>query len=148
MDILPSEEEQMMKNLAREFLEAECSTALVREMEIDGLGYPPALWKQMADLGWLGLAIPEEYGGQGLPLTYMGLIIEEAGRVLAPVPLHSTVVAALTIASDGNDQQKQEILPSVSDGSMILTWAVAERDPRLIPNACNCRPPPTATGGC
>ena len=80
MDILPSEEEQMLKNGAREFLEAECSTAMVREMEIDGLGYPPALWKQMADLGWLGLALPEEYGGQGLPITYLGLILEEAHR--------------------------------------------------------------------
>ena len=147
MDILPSEEEQMMKNVAREFLEAECPTVLVREMEIDGLGYPPALWKQMADLGWLGLAIPEEYGGQGLPLTYMGLIIEEAGRVLAPVPLHSTVVAALTIASDGNGQQKQDILPAVSDGSMILTWAVAERDPRLIPEAMQLQATIDGEGG-
>ncbi len=124
MDILPSEEEQMLKNVAREFLEAEISTAMVREMEIDGIGYPPALWKQMADLGWLGMALPEQYGGQELPLTYLGLVLEEAGRVLAPVPLHSTSVAALTIASDGTDEQKQEILPSVSDGSMVLTWAV------------------------
>ena len=52
MDILPSEEEQMLKNVAREFLETEISTAMVREMELDELGYPPALWKQMADLGW------------------------------------------------------------------------------------------------
>jgi alkylation response protein AidB-like acyl-CoA dehydrogenase len=133
MDILPSEEEQMMKNVAREFLEAEISTAMVREMELDELGYPPALWKKMADLGWLGLALPEQYGGQGLPLTYMGLILVEAGRVLAPVPLHSTTVAALTIASDGTEQQKQDILPAVSNGDMVLTWAAAERDPRLIP---------------
>ena len=48
MDILPSEEEQMIKNVARELLEAEVSTAMVREMELDDLGYPPALWKQMA----------------------------------------------------------------------------------------------------
>ncbi|MCI0802226.1 MAG: acyl-CoA/acyl-ACP dehydrogenase [Chloroflexi bacterium] len=135
MDILPSEEEQMLKNLAREFLEAEISTAMVREMELDELGYPPALWKQMADLGWLGMALPEQYGGQGLPLTYLGLILEEAGRVLAPVPLYSTMVAALTIAAEGNEQQKQEILPAVSDGGMVLTWAVTERDPRLIPEA-------------
>ena len=133
MDILPSEEEQMMKNVAREFLEAEISTAMVREMELDELGYPPALWKKMADLGWLGLALPEGYGGQGLPLTYMGLILVEAGRVLAPVPLRSTTVAALTIASDGTEQQKQDILPAVSNGDMVLTWAAAERDPRLIP---------------
>ncbi len=135
MDILPSEEEQMLKNVAREFLEAEISTAMVREMELDELGYPPALWKQMADLGWLGLALPEQYGGQGLPLTYLGLIVQEAGRVLAPVPLHSTMVAALTIAEAGSDQQKQDILPSVSDGGMVLTWGIAERDPRLIPEA-------------
>ncbi|MDA0262738.1 MAG: acyl-CoA/acyl-ACP dehydrogenase [Chloroflexi bacterium] len=135
MDILPSEEEQMLKNVAREFLEAEVSTAMVREMEIDGLGYPPALWKQMADLGWLGLALPEEYGGQGLPLTYLGLVHEEIGRVMAPVPLHSTMVAALTIANEGTSQQKQDILPAVADGNMILTWAVYERDPRLIPSA-------------
>ena len=98
MDTLPSEEEQMLKNVAREFLEAEVSTALVREMELDNLGYPPVLWQRMADLGWLGLAIPEEHGGQGLPLTYLGLVLEEAGRVLAPVPLHSTMVTALAIA--------------------------------------------------
>ena len=135
MDILPSEEEQMLKNVAREFLETEISTAMVREMELDDLGYPPSLWKQMADLGWLGLALPEKYGGQGLPLTSLGLILQEAGRVLAPVPLHSTMVAALTIAEAGSDQQKQDILPAVSDGGMVLTWGVAERDPRLIPEA-------------
>ena len=135
MDILPSEEEQMLKNVAREFLEAEVSTALVREMELDGLGYPPALWKQMADLGWLGMSIPEQFGGQGLPITYLGLILEEAGRVMAPVPLHSTMVAALTLAAIGTDQQKQDILPAVSDGRMVLTWAVQERDARLIPDA-------------
>ncbi len=135
MDILPTEEEQMLKNVAREFLEAEVSTALVREMELDGLGYPPALWKQMAELGWLGMSIPEQYGGQGLPITYLGLILQEAGRVMAPVPLHSTMVAALTIATEGSDQQKQDILPAVSDGNMVLTWAVHERDARLIPEA-------------
>jgi alkylation response protein AidB-like acyl-CoA dehydrogenase len=55
--------------------------------------------------------------------------------VMAPVPLHSTMVAALTLAAIGTDQQKQDILPAVSDGSMVLTWAVQERDARLIPDA-------------
>ena len=87
MDILPSEEEQLLKNAAREFLEAEVSTSLVREMELDENGYPPALWRQMADLGWLGLAMPEEFGGQGLPLTYLGLVVEEIGRVPGPGPV-------------------------------------------------------------
>lgn len=135
MDILPSEEEQLLKNAAREFLEAEVSTALVREMELDEIGYPPGLWRQMADLGWLGLAAPEEYGGQGLPLTYLGLVMEELGRTLAPVPMHSTMVAALTIAEAGTEAQKRELLPAVCRGDMVLTWAVTERDPRLIPAA-------------
>ncbi len=135
MDVLPSEEEQLLKNAARDFLEAEISTALVREMELDEIGYPPALWRQMADLGWLGLAIPEEYGGQGLPMTYLGLVMEEVGRVLAPVPLHSTMVAALTVAEAGTAEQKRELLPAVSSGDMVMTWAVIEQDPRLIPSA-------------
>ena len=135
MDILPSEEEQLLKNAAREFLEAEVSTALVREMELDENGYPPALWRQMAELGWLGLAIPEEYGGQGLPLTYLGLVMEELGRVLAPVPFHSTMTAALTIAESGTEDQKRELLPAVCSGDAVLTWALIERDPRLIPAA-------------
>ncbi len=135
MDVLPSEEEQLLKNAAREFLEAEVSTALVREMELDEIGYPPALWRQMADLGWLGLAIPEEYGGQGLPLTYLGHVMEEMGRVLAPVPLHSTMVAALTVAEAGTSEQKRELLPAVCSGDMVMTWAFIERDPRLIPSA-------------
>ena len=135
MDILPSEEEQLLKNAAREFLEAEVSTALVREMELDEVGYPPALWRQMADLGWLGLAIPEEYGGQGLPLTYLGHVLEEMGRVLAPIPFHSTMVAALTVAEAGTEAQKRDLLPAVCSGDMVMTWAVIERDPRLIPSA-------------
>ncbi len=135
MDILPSEEEQLLKNAAREFLEAEVSTGLVREMELDEDGYPPALWKQMSSLGWLGLPIPEEFGGQGLPLTYLGLVMEELGRVLAPVPLHSTMVAALTLAEAGTESQKRELLPAVCSGDMVMTWAVIERDPRLIPSA-------------
>ena len=135
MDILPSEEEQLLKNAAREFLEAEVSTILVREMELDENGYPPALWRQMADLGWLGLAVPEEYGGQGLPLTYLGMVMEELGRVLAPVPFHSTMTAALTVAEAGTDAQKRDLLPAVCSGDMVMTWAVIERDPRLIPSA-------------
>ena len=135
MDVVLSEEEEMLKNSAREFLEGECSTTLAREMEKDDLGYPPDLWQKMADLGWCGLALPEQYGGQGLPLTYLGIVLEEVGRAIAPVPLHSTLVAALAIANDGTEAQRQEILPAVSRGDMIMTWAVQEKDARLIPEA-------------
>ena len=134
MDVLPNEEEQMVKNLAREFLEAECPPRLAREMEKDDLGYPPELWRKMADLGWLGMSLPEEYGGQGLSLTYLGIILEEIGRAIAPVPLHSTAVPALTIAREGNEEQRRELLPQVSRGDLLLTWAFNEEDPRFLPH--------------
>ena len=139
MDVLPNEEEQMVKNLAREFLEAECPPQLARDMEKDDLGYPPELWKQMADLGWLGISLPESYGGQGLPLTYLGLIIEELGRAIAPVPFHSTMVAALTIAEAGTEEQKRDLLPRVSSGSLVMTWAFSEENPRLRPEVIQCQ---------
>ncbi|PKB72942.1 MAG: hypothetical protein BZY75_04550 [SAR202 cluster bacterium Io17-Chloro-G7] len=137
MDVLPSEEEQMLKNLAREFLEGECPPSLARAMELDEVGYPPELWKKMAELGWTGLALPEEYGGQGMPLTYLAIILEEAGRAIAPVPLHSTMMTALTLAEHASEEQKKEILPRVCSGSLILTWAFTEADPRFIPEAVN-----------
>lgn len=146
MDILPSEEEQLLKNAARGFLEAEVSTGLVREMELDELGYPPRLWGQMADLGWLGLALPEEYGGQGLPLTYLGLVMEELGRVLAPVPMHSTMTAALALAEAGTEAQKGAWLPGVCRGDAPLTWAVTEGDPRLVAGAVGMRAEPEGDG--
>ena len=64
MDVLPNEEEQMLRTAVRDFLEAECPTSLVREMEKDDLGYPPELWEKMAELEWLGMSLPEEHGGQ------------------------------------------------------------------------------------
>ena len=139
MDVLANEEEQMVKNLAREFLEAECPPRLARDMEKDDLGYPPDLWRQLADLGWLGISLPEQYGGQGLPLTYLGLITEELGRAIAPVPFHSTMVAALTIADGGSAEQKQELLPRVCRGDLVLAWAFSEENPRLLPETIHCQ---------
>ena len=139
MDVLLNEEEQMVKNLAREFLEGECPPSLAREMEKDDLGYPPGLWQQIAQLGWFAMSLPEQYGGQGLGLTYLGLVLEEVGRAIAPVPFHSTMVPALAIASDGSEAQKQDILPRVSSGSLVMTWAFNERNPRLIPEAVNLK---------
>jgi alkylation response protein AidB-like acyl-CoA dehydrogenase len=135
MNVLPTEEELMLKNLAREFLEAECPPSLARAMETDDLGYPPGLWKKMAELGWFGLTLPETYGGQGMPLTYLAVILEEAGRAIAPVPFHSTMVPALTIAQHGTEEQRREILPVVASGGLIITWAFNENDPRFIPEA-------------
>lgn len=139
MDVLLNEDEELLKNSARELLQAECSPQLVRSMETDAIGYSPELWKKLAELGWLGLALPEEYGGQALPLVQLGIFFGEIGRAIAPVPLHSTMVAALTIAADGSQAQRKRILPSVIDGEAILTWAFTEEDPRLVPEAIQAK---------
>ena len=135
MDTLLSEEEELIRRSAREFFEAECPPSLARAMEEDDLGYPPELWRKLADLGWLGLALPERYGGQGLPLTYLGLFLQEVGRSIAPVPFHSTITTALTINEVGTASQREHLLPRVIRGEAILTWAFTEHDPRLIPEA-------------
>ena len=139
MDILLNEEEQMVRDAARGFLEAECSTTLARQMEEDELGYPPALWKQIADLGWIGMSLPEEYGGQALPLTYLGLVLEEVGRAVAPLPLLTTAVAADIIAGHGPDEMKQAVLPKVVSGDHHLSFAFQEVDPRIEAEAVSTR---------
>ena len=139
MNVLPSEEELMVKNAAREFLDAECPPSLARAIEQDARGYSVELWEKMAALGWFGISLPEAYGGGGLPVAYLGLILEECGRAIAPVPLHSTATAALAIAGSGTEQQRRDILPRVARGDLIMTWAVPEQDPRLRPDAVQCR---------
>ena len=139
MNVLPSEEELMVKNAAREFLEAECPASLAREVEQDERGYSLELWEKMAALGWFGISLPEAYGGGGLPVSYLGLIIEECGRAIAPVPFHSTATAAMAVAKFGAEQQKGAILPRVARGELIMTWAVQEQDPRLRADVIQCR---------
>ncbi len=139
MDVLLNEEEKMLQASVRDFLEAECPTTLVRDMETDDRGYPSELWTKVVELGWVGLALPEEYGGQGLPLSYMGIVLEELGRALAPLPVHSTTVPALTIAAHATKEQCQQILPSVSRGDLILTWAFTERDARFLPETISVK---------
>jgi alkylation response protein AidB-like acyl-CoA dehydrogenase len=132
MDVVLSEEEQMVLSAAREFFEAEASPRLARAMEKEEPGYSTDLWSKLAELGWTGVSIPERYGGQGLPLVYLGLVLQEAGRAIAPVPLLSTAIAALTIAEAGSEELQQEILPRVSTGDVVLSFAFQEEDPRLF----------------
>ncbi len=127
MDLGFDESQQMLKTLAREFLEQECPTTLVRAMEEDERGYTPELWSKIAELGWLGLTVPEQYGGLGLSYFDLALILEEMGRAMLPGPFFSTVVlGAMTLMEAGSDDQKQEYLPKVANGEAILTMALTE----------------------
>ncbi len=135
MDVLLNDDERMIQESAREFLEGECSPKLVREMEADPIGISKTLWAKAAELGWQGMCLPEKVGGSNMPLVYLGLVLQEAGRALAPIPLHCTAVAALAIARDGSEAQQQKFLPDVVTGKTVLTWAFTEKDPRFIPEA-------------
>jgi alkylation response protein AidB-like acyl-CoA dehydrogenase len=130
MDVLLNEDEEMLKNSAREFFEQECPPALVRAMEEDEHGYALDLWRKIVDLGWLAYALPEAYGGEGAPIEHLGILMEEVGRAVAPLPLLSTLVPALTLAAAASEAQCQELLPRVARGECLLTWAVLEHDPR------------------
>lgn len=135
MDTTLTEEELMVRESARRFLEGSCPTTLVRAMEKDASGYPPALWEQAVELGWLGMCLPEAYGGSGMPLVYLGLVMEEVGRAIAPLPLLSTSIPALTVAAVGSEAIKSAILPGVAAGQTLLSWAFSEQDPRFRPDS-------------
>ena len=134
MDLSLNETQQMLKASAADFLRSECPYSLVREMEQDDAGYPPALWSQMVRLGWTGLAFPEEYGGAGGELMDLAVLLEEMGRALLPGPFFSTVVlGGLTVLGDGTDSQKRDILPGVCQGTTLMTLALTETDASYRP---------------
>jgi alkylation response protein AidB-like acyl-CoA dehydrogenase len=133
MDVLLNEDEQLLQTNARAFFERECPVSVARAMEADPLGYAPDLWRKMAELGWLSFALPPAYGGDGAPLTQLGLLVEEIGRAVAPVPFLSTLAPALTIAEAGTVAQCQDLLPRIGRGDLLVTWALSEHDPRFTP---------------
>lgn len=139
MDVLLDDDERMIVESARGFLEGECSTDLVRQIEKDPVGYSAPLWQKCVEMGWPGLALPEQFGGQGLPLTYLGLIVQEVGRALAPIPLLTCSVAAHALSKYGNSELCQAVLPKVTAGESILTFAIQEADPRLSHSAITCQ---------
>ncbi|MBK9343638.1 MAG: acyl-CoA/acyl-ACP dehydrogenase [Dehalococcoidia bacterium] len=126
MDLGLSEEQELLKNSAREFLEKECPEEHVRAMEEDEKGYSPELWEKMADLGWQGLMIPEEHGGAGFSFLDLAVLVEEFGRALVPGPFIPNQVAAAIILAAGSDAQKKKYLPKLADGSSIFTYAFTE----------------------
>ena len=122
MNVLPDEQEIEVQQAVAQFLKAECTPALVRASEIDPTGYSKELWDKFASLGWLTLCLPEDAGGQALPLPYLGLVFEELGRYIAPLPVHSTMVSALVLAKHGSSEQRT-LLERVGTGDLILSFS-------------------------
>src|SRR5882724_11399446 len=122
-----SDDQKMLRDQARKFLTEKCPPKTVRKvLESDGQ-YDKALWKQIAEMGWLGTAIPEQYEGLGLGHLELCVIAEEMGRVLAPVPFASSVyLATEAILLAGSEEQKKKYLPKLAVGGIIGTFAIAE----------------------
>ena len=129
MALILNEEQQSLKDIAREFLQKNAPVTHFREIRDtkNELGYDEVLWKEMVNLGWSGILIPEEYGGFDFGMVGMGSIFEEMGKTLTPSPLFSTgVLGASLISLGGNNSQKQSLLPKIVDGSLTTALALEE----------------------
>ncbi len=131
MDIGFSEEQELLRDTARKFLDSECTTKFVREMMATETAVTDAFWQQLAENGWLGIAYPEEDGGSGLGLVDLVVLMEEIGRAVMPGPFPATVLlGGAVIAEAGSPAQRQEWLPGISAGEAKATLAVTEPNAR------------------
>ena len=131
MDFGFSEEQEMLRKSARDFLAAESPMTYVRRMMEDDRGFTDAQWKQMAELGWMGLILPEQYGGAGGDFVDMVVVLEEMGRAVLPGPFFATVVlGGVALLEGGSDGQKASFLPKIAAGDLRVTLAQLEPNAR------------------
>jgi len=122
-----TEEQEMIKKTACDFLADKCPKTFVKQMEESETGYSRELWQEMAELGWMGLAFPEKYGGGDMNFLDLAVLLEEMGRACLPSPFFSTVVlGGLPILDVGSEEQKQEYLPNLIRGEKTFTLALTE----------------------
>jgi alkylation response protein AidB-like acyl-CoA dehydrogenase len=127
-----TEEQDQLRDAVRDYFRDKSPETEVRRLMATDKGYDPAVWQQMArELGLQGLAIPEQYGGQGFSWVELGIVLEEMGRTLVCAPFFSTVVlAATTLLESADDEAKKDYLPGIADGSLIATVALTEESGR------------------
>ncbi|MCG6207819.1 acyl-CoA/acyl-ACP dehydrogenase [Rhodopseudomonas sp. HC1] len=131
-----SDDQKQLRDQARRFLAEKCPPKAVRAVLEGKADYDRELWKGLAEMGFLGVAIPEEFGGTGAGHLELCVIAEELGRALAPVPFASTVyLAAEALLIAGSDEQKQKWLPKISSGEAIGTLALFEGTGNPSPKA-------------
>ena len=142
MALTLNEEQQLLKDTAREFVQKNAPISHFRELRDsnDDKCYSQDLWKKMADLGWAGILIDEEYGGSNFGMVGLGAVLEETGRNLVPSPLISTaLLGASLIQLAGNENQKKDLLPKISEGKLTTALALDEgtrHDPLNISTFC------------
>jgi alkylation response protein AidB-like acyl-CoA dehydrogenase len=123
-----TDEQQAIKSTAHDFLASRFKSERIREIAASESGFDEAGWKEMAELGWAGLALPEEWGGQGLGAVELAILFEEMGYALAPSPMLSNTIAGLALAAGGSDEQKERWLRPLAEGSLRGTPALIDAD--------------------
>ena len=129
MALVLNEDQQLLKDSAQSFCQQLAPVSLLRRLRDskDETGFDRDVWKQMVDLGWAGMAIPEAYGGYGFGYGGLGVVLEETGRTLVSSPLISTVLLAATAINElGSEEQKQELLPKIVAGELLVALALDE----------------------
>lgn len=140
MDFDFSEDQVMIIDSARKFLEKECPKDKVRELKEDEKGYDPELWSRMAEMGWMGLILPEEYEGTGMDFFDLTILMEEMGRNILPAPFFDTVaLCSLPILEYGTSKQKKRFLPKIACGEEIWTLALTEPSASYEPSGVELR---------
>ncbi|MBV9545839.1 MAG: acyl-CoA/acyl-ACP dehydrogenase, partial [Chloroflexi bacterium] len=123
MDFDFTQEQAMLRDLTREFMNRESAPRVVRSLMDDATGYSPTAWQQMADMGLQGLAIEPGYGGQGLGTIEQALVLEEMGRAAMPSPYFATCVLAASAIALGDERSKARFLPDIATGRTKATLA-------------------------
>jgi alkylation response protein AidB-like acyl-CoA dehydrogenase len=127
MQLALSEEQEMLRTMARDFLSDKLPKTAVKEIEESEAGYSAEMWREMAGLGWMGLAFPDKYGGSDMSFLDLAVLLEEMGRACLPGPYFSSVVlSGFTILDTGSEEQKAEYLPKIASGEKIFTLALTE----------------------
>ena len=137
MDFELSSEHLSLKESVASFVKKENSFSRLRDLAKDPLGYSGDMWKKMAELGWMGLIYPEEFGGLELDLGFVMVLLEEFGRGLLPEPWISTVLlGGNLVLTGGTETQKKEILPAIVSGDLMVSPAYIEEEGRYDLNHC------------
>ncbi len=126
MDFALNEGQQILKKSARDFLAQECPLGPARQAAEKDAGFSSRIWKKMAELGWLGIMIPEEHGGGGGSFMDLSVLVAEMGRAIAPVPFIAHSLSAFMIMHVGTEEQKKSLLPDLSAGKRLTVPAFYE----------------------
>ncbi len=136
LDLALNESEEMLKKAALDFMRRDAPKEVIQTIQETDTGYTKELWKKGVGMGWLGIIIPEQYGGTENPLTSAGVLFEALGTGPLPGPYFSSgILGSSIIIEAGNEEQKQSILPAVAEGEQILTLALTEPEYSWEPGA-------------